>query len=310
MTIPPLGNTGGNSPVSVDWLNFTLRPEDSGRCVGEVLEQVALVFGVNLTPRSGMHGYENGAAHECGLVVCWGGEAQRGSVWVSASGQAIARLSLDDLSWLGLFMRETIARITRIDLAVDFFAGEVAVTDCVQWWRDGVFNGRRPPSTSLVGDWLEGKRGRTLYVGKAKNGKLIRCYEKGLQLGDTRTDWVRIEVQFMAVDRSIPLDALEHPAQYFQGAARWPFFVTDSPLRVRTRVEREAIGFGKLLDESRRAYGTFVDYMRQQGLDDSEIVAALARPGVPRRLNGLSGEVLMEQGNRLARDSVEFEVVE
>jgi phage replication initiation protein len=309
--IPPSGNTGGKSfPVSVDWLNFTLRPDDTGRTPADVVEQIGLIFGCNLTPRSPMHGYESAVGHEVGLVVCWGGESQRGSMWVSCSGSALARLDLDLLSWLGLLMRETVAKVTRIDLAVDFFAGEVTVTDCVEWWRSGVFTlGGRPPCTSLVGDWLEAKRGRTLYVGKAKNGKLVRCYEKGIQLGQAGSPWVRIEVQLTGTDRVIPLDALEYPAEYFQGAARWPFSVTDSPLRIRTRVEREAIGFSKLLEESRRAYGTFVDYLVGQGLEPAEIVGALRRPGVPRRLHGQSGEALLEQGNREARDAVAFEVV-
>jgi len=60
--------------------------------------------------------------------------------------------------------------------------------------------------TSTSGDWLEGKRGRTLYVNAREKGKeaptySARLYEKGFQMRalkhnpDAPLDWVRLEFE-------------------------------------------------------------------------------------------------------------------
>jgi phage replication initiation protein len=306
--LPPSCNTGGKSsqlfPVSLDWLNFTARPADTGTTPEDVAERLQMILGVDLTPRSGMHGYDFGLSHESGAVVCWGGEHQAGTMWVNLAGGAVALLDRESLTWLQFLLYDTLAKITRVDLACDFLQGEFTVDQCVQWWKEGVFTMRgRRPSTSLVGDWLEATNGRTLYIGKAKNGKLIRCYEKGIQLGQKASPWVRAELQLTAVDRVIPHDVLDDPARYFQGSANWPFVVSSAPLRIRTRVEREAVSFEKMIHETRRAYGSFIGYMDRQGFTPEEIVEALQRPGTPRRLHGLTAEQLMDAGNAEASDA-------
>ena len=54
------------------------------------------------------------------------------------------------------------------------------------FYLTGQFNaGGNKPSCSQQGNWIEADgSGRTFYVGKRKNGKLLRVYEKGKQLGD------------------------------------------------------------------------------------------------------------------------------
>lgn len=303
MMPPPLGNTGGKSHrVSVDWLNASVfLPACSADAAEIAAELSALHGGCNFEGGPGLHGYE------CGLVcpttkarVCWGGDSQAETCWISLPGTWFALLDPhgDGYLWLRYLLEQWHAKITRVDLACDFFEGEYAVTDCVQWWRDGLFTLRgRPPSTSLVGDWLGGVNGRTLYVGKARNGKLIRCYEKGIQLGDKGSRWLRIEVQLAAVDRSIPQHVLEEPAGYFQAAARWPFVVSSAPMRIKTRVEVEAISANKLKAEAQRAYGKLLDYLRRCGQDEADIVRDLAQQGTPRRLNGVPGWMLVEWAN-------------
>src|SRR5690606_6258301 len=110
------------------------------------------------------------------------------------------------------------AKVTRLDLCVDFLHGEYTVDDAVSLYKSGRFNcSGREPLTDCAGDWLNGKS-RTLYIGKAKNGKLLRVYEKGHQLGDLDSSWVRYEVQFGSRDRVIPLEALTERDKYFAGA--------------------------------------------------------------------------------------------
>jgi hypothetical protein len=47
--------------------------------------------------------------------------------------------------------------------------------------------------TSTVGDWIQAKHGRTLYLGGKMSRVLVRVYEKGKQLG-VDPNWVRLEV--------------------------------------------------------------------------------------------------------------------
>lgn len=66
----------------------------------------------------------------------------------------------------------------------------------------------RPPRHSTPGDWLSETPyyGRTLEIGRRENGKMLRAYEKGLQLapGSTATKWTRFEVELRRKDRDIP----------------------------------------------------------------------------------------------------------
>jgi len=48
-----------------------------------------------------------------------------------------------------------------------------------------------------AGDWIneDDPKGRTLYLGSRKSEKFLRCYQKGRQLGDPESTWVRVELQ-------------------------------------------------------------------------------------------------------------------
>ena len=45
--------------------------------------------------------------------------------------------------------------------------------------------------------------------------KLLRAYEKGKQLGDKNSEWVRLEVELKAKHTHIPFDAVINPSDYF-----------------------------------------------------------------------------------------------
>ena len=50
------------------------------------------------------------------------------------------------------------------------------------------------------------------------NGKMLRIYEKGKQLGDSESPWVRVEAELRNKSRVIPWDALTRPGSYLAGA--------------------------------------------------------------------------------------------
>lgn len=307
---PPSGNTGGIDglfkhpfAVSLDWLNFTFvcHPDQTPQFIED---ELTAAFGFAFEDGRGLHGYERTRrSAKTGAIIAFGGISQRGTCWVSLPGGVFGSCNRESYAWLEVLLHNINATITRVDLCVDFFEGEVSVLDCVSWYGQDVYKlGRVQPSCSVVGDWIGGKNGRTFYVGKARNGKLIRCYEKGIQLGDPQSKWVRIELQLGNVDRSIPLDVLSFPERYFGGAAKWPFAVFGQPLRIKTRIEREAIVYGKLMNEARRAYGKLVTYCLANGMPLDEISAELALPGFPRRLNGPTEAELRAEANFAASE--------
>ncbi|MGF6147240.1 Replication initiation factor [Kingella potus] len=114
------------------------------------------------------------------------------------------------------------ARITRIDLAKDFFNGEYSPEQAKQDRLDGLFTrhrARMPAGESVGTDWeSDTQKGKTYYVGSRESSRYVRVYEKGKQLGDVSSNWTRFEVEMKARDIVIPFDSLLYPGQYFCGA--------------------------------------------------------------------------------------------
>ncbi|URF08056.1 replication initiation factor domain-containing protein [Cupriavidus campinensis] len=223
-------------------------------------------------------------------VIAWGGlekQANMGFLQITGTGCNALHLNDDrlDRENLRTVLRSIEATITRLDIAFDTEA--IGVLDCWDAYQSGMFQRQSArPSYDQAGDWLEHQgRGRTLYIGKAKNGKLIRCYEKGKQLGDPESPWLRMEVQWGNRDRVIPYDALVDTDEYFAGAA--PFFSTvlaSIPRMVKTISKGAAIVARKLKEHLRDAYGRFVNQLVLAKFSDADIVSMMRREGAPKRM--------------------------
>jgi phage replication initiation protein len=150
--------------------------------------------------------------------VSGGGETQRGTFCFSMKGsgctyaaQGWERRLYDALSPLE-------AKITRIDLARDFFEGQFNYSQALQAFHDGEFSYRgRQPTTDFQGDVVNLQR-TTFYVGKRESGKMFRGYDKGHQFKLMDDKWWRAEVELRSNNRVIPLEALIRPSSYFAGA--------------------------------------------------------------------------------------------
>lgn len=217
--------------------------------------------------------------------LAYGGEAQRGRwmLQMTGSGCSVVR------SWsrMAKLLQALDARITRLDLALDFLKGEYTVDDAVQMYRDGEFAlSGRPPSTSCAGDWLEGIKGRTLYIGKAVNGKMLRVYEKGRQLGDYESDWVRFEVQLGNRDRVIPFEAMTKRDEFLAGC----YPALDKMLEVAaesipTTQTEGRTSIGHLLFHLKRSYGKLVNtVMNVTPCAFGDLIEGIVVYGSPRRL--------------------------
>jgi phage replication initiation protein len=280
----------------VDWLNVTFLPNEITQA--QVIFQLSEIMRrpvSGLDEGKGIRGYASsvalfahvGSRKQAMGFLGYGGEAQRGTWMLSISGVGCALID----AWCKMrrWLESLKAKITRLDLCVDFLYGEYTVDDAVSFYESGRFNcSGRQPSTDCAGDWLNGKS-RTLYVGKAKNGKLLRAYEKGHQLGHVDSPWTRYEVQFGSRDRVIPLEALTERDKYFAGAYPALADLLDNECGAKkiptTRTEGE-VTLSHLLTHLRRTYGKAIDAMSAtEGFEIASLVEEVRVFGIPRRVN-------------------------
>jgi phage replication initiation protein len=296
---PPSSNTGGNSPpVAIDWLSFTFPFENAPLSV--LADVFSEWFGCPVVfqdRKRGMLGFSfsadvvvpiEGETVKVGLVA-WGGIAQASRVYVSLPGGGCALIHGDRWPTVQTDLEALDARLTRVDLACDDMEGVFSVDVAAEWYRAGDFNaGGRAPSHSTHGEWLvPGGKGRTLYVGKSVNGKMLRVYEKGKQLGDEASPWVRWELQLGNKDRVIPLNVLTRSAHYFAGGYACLSRVVDVAAdRVRTIKATVQKSIERLVTYARLSYGRLIHVMLEESQGDlGAVIAALRLRGVPASLS-------------------------
>lgn len=298
--------------AKVDWLTVTFLPEPD-----ELVERnvaawlLPLLGGAGGESVNGFHRYAHGLRFwhvSDGTVINlgrldWGGEHRAGRARLELTGHGCARVVDWDLLRAQLEQLQAVT-LTRVDLAVDLLEGEFDVDDAVEWYRGGEFNmGGRNPRHSTLGDWLDPdhKHGRTLEVGRRENGKMLRAYEKGRQLGDQASKWVRFEVELRNNDRDLPLEMLTDCDRYFVGAYRClERLIACGGERIKTHQKEGEIGLQVLTDYARTGYGQVLNIMTVLGLSADEVIREISRPGVPKRLERASLVGFIE-GRLLAR---------
>lgn len=271
-----------------DWLNLTFPFDASSFQLSYFVDHLNSycqgVFGGLMDMKKGLHGYRHSFSFEHGgAKFAFGG--QRGTAFLSLSGESCALIE----DWHGmrhLIDHELRATITRWDGAVDDFTGTYSVDKALAWYREGLFNaGGNKPKMTQVGNWdSPDGSGRTLYIGRRKNGKLLRIYEKGKQLGDGSSPWVRWEVSLGKKSREIPSDVLIRPRSYIAGAYRCMSWVSDKACRIRTLRKSGAISYEQMISYARIAYGSLINVMLNVEGSPEAVIGQLICPGVPKRL--------------------------
>lgn len=296
--------------VGIDWLNCTFdAPEFSQAAFIAHLARI-LRRPVTGTPDRGLFGFQESvkliAAHGSQKSVigalAWGGDAQRGRWMFQLTGTGCQFVR----DWLSMraFLEALDARLTRVDLCLDFLEGEHSVDEAVTLYELGGFQlGGRKPSTSLAGDWIGGEAGRTFYVGKGVNGKVLRVYEKGKQLGDSTSEWCRYEVQLGNRDRVIPFDVLTDRDAFFAGT--YPALATmveDAARSIDTKQTGGEVSLSHLMYHLKRCYGKVVELLAGGIAPDSaQLVDEVRVFGLPRRLNLSSVEAGLSWAQVVAR---------
>jgi DNA relaxase NicK len=185
------------------------------------------------------------------------------------------------------------AKITRLDLAHDDIEGQTfTMKKMADWYQQGEFNcGGRQPSHTLAGDWLaEGSpSGRTLYIGKREYGKMLRIYEKGKQLGDTDSPWVRVELELHGKNRIIPWESIIKPGNYLAGSFPCLNFLSTVQEKIRTITKAATISYDSAVENARRGVGKLINVMMKvEGGDAFQVVSELNRDGYPERLKNFA----------------------
>jgi len=272
----------------VDFLNVSFRVSGDGDPAQAFLcllqKAVRDAFGVMQERGRGLHGYERSFAFERGKVLfAFGGNRHTAFLSIPGDGCSL----VPEWPELVALLRDGLsAQLTRLDCANDDLEGVHPVNEMVERYRAGEFNtGGRNPSCKQMGNWLfSDGTGRTFYVGERRNGKLYRAYEKGRQLGNTTSEWVRHEVQFSNRDRVIPWEAVLEPGRYLAGAYPALRWVAEDASRIATLRRTDAINYNRLVHHASVAYGPLFNVMREREGSDEAVLRKLARPGVPRRL--------------------------
>lgn len=237
-------------------------------------------------------------------AVSFGGDSQRGTVSVYLTGMGCLHAAsgwekrlydvLNDHKIKGFG-----PSLTRCDIAHDDMAGIINPRHCPELYQSGGFDRlHNRPLASQAGNWIgddPNKKGLTFYVGTRHSSQLLRVYEKGRQLGDTESEWTRIEVQFSSHDRILPLEMLIQPDEFF--IAAYPVFTVWfghwSKLPAKTEIKKKSV---EIILESlefyaAQSYGKLLNVWRGLGMSSEEIVQKMTKGldmnSFPRRLAAL-----------------------
>lgn len=231
------------------------------------------------------------------------------TVFISLTGSGCA--FLHDLKRYALTLEAWGARITRVDCAVDDIAGEfLDVRALATLAAAGGFKGRGGlPAMRFVDDLGTGQ-GSTLYVGQ-KGAKELCIYEKGLQLGQAGSVWVRAEVRLWSKNRKIPYGVLLDPGAFVVGEypALAPFLPIEGAKRSQVmKAQSEATleaatrwmqcAGGKTLNVLRRAAD-------RADLHPMDLILSLTREGTPRRFKGQPEAVMLHWAEKKVRHQPE-----
>jgi phage replication initiation protein len=297
----PGRRTWGGSSAFVDWVSFTTVETDyypnisvvsDDEVVKLISEQVQRIFGFGITQERelGLNFYKSSYVLGEGYgQVGYGG--QRSTVLVTISGDGCDAAKPGWQNRLYDFLngcKSGRARITRVDVAHDDYTGATYSVDKADAaFDEGLFNcGGRNPNHEYRGNWKHPNgKGRTINVGTRKNGKFCRVYEKGRQLGDKDSEWVRIEVEFKSVDREIPNEILLHPGQYLAAAYPALNWISAVQERILTVQKKLGISYQTAVRNVKVQFGKMLWVMRQIEGNAEVVLQKVMREGFPSRLN-------------------------
>ncbi len=305
----------GRNNCFIDWISITMQSDtfDNAKTTSQVLEhfrQSALIenvgdvlfdifgFAVAGENRNGRNFYDRSfnLTHNAGFI-CIGGQNNTIMISINGTGCTYGKNGWEEHlhAWLNLFAREF--KITRVDLAHDDLNGDY--TD-VDWFNNqhtigGFTRGAgRPPSVEYRGDWKKPNgKGRTLYLGSRQSSKFCRIYEKGKQLGDVNSKWLRTEVQYSSRGMLIDVDVLVKPNEYF--SVTYPcfsIFEFEGEVKKFERIEKQDLmTWDQAITLVKHQYGRYLHFFRDVFKDDNallDVLTDIENTAIPERIDALT----------------------
>jgi DNA relaxase NicK len=269
--------------------------EDAVPCVSDSISVVQLDKGlVGYTNSADIVYDRNGTFVKLGKCA-WGGASQKNKVYVSLNSEGSKLVSLDTAK---IALGAISARITRLDIALDDFAGLYPVSLALDAYETGLFTtGGVRPNGKLIDD-LGNKTGKTLYVGgrnarasgskSSKASKMLRVYEKGKQLKDKQSPWVRYELELHNDNREIPLDVFDNISSAFLGAYGWlsdtfTSILSTAPRRLRCMKKKTELVVQNFVETFSLQYGKLFSMLEDCGVSLYSFVQVVKRQGKPSR---------------------------
>lgn len=261
---------------------------------GAPIGHVAVGGNCNKMDENGYQVYINGVG--CTAIHCFDDDSIRKPLtWET---------EVSSWSYLAYAAESMDMRITRLDIAADFFKGEFNVDDAANMYLSGGFDSwnNQRPMCNQMGDWLTKKdtKGRTFYVGSRQYSvKYLRVYEKGKQLGSPDSPWVRWEVEFKRQKGyNLTFDMIRNPSQYWKGAYQGFSDMIDSTgEKLQFVKESVKVSFNHLIHWFRQGYGRVLRVAEAEGMSLAQILDGVPYE-LPRRMRvHVSGLILHPVSN-------------
>lgn len=271
---PPISNRGVKLPkISIDAVTITCKIS------GKLKRLQALAFlmfcemaigqdrgsiSIPEKPGKGRGGYEHGWSCYCrGKELAgmhWGGN--KGTMMFELHGAFTGRVRPELWRRVEALVRLFKGRITRIDLAADFYQGELCVRCCNDVYTAAgpdflgiqAKGGRLPAKRFIDG----GMNGSSLYIGSRSSARQIVIYEKGRQLGFFDLPWCRAEVRFRRARSG--LKRYEIPLELLRPDKWWSYWAGSADYLSRLAQAATALHIGGTDIE----YQGFLDYLHKQ----------------------------------------------
>lgn len=293
---------GALAPPLIDWCSITF-PAGALKATGcsDYHQFLAQVYGTkgriflgeiqqktwNFFPWSGL--MIDGTGALAGRI----GLNDKGEVHISLTGQGCRHV--EDWKPVRAAVEKLGARITRLDIAVDDFAGSRINLDTFAALVDsGSFDSNgRPPDCQHVHS-TNSKKGDTLYIG-SRGYKQLCIYEKGKQLGHSDSSYCRAELRLYNKHHVIAAESLTDPGVFFKGAYECLAQFIDGEMQRLEVKERQSepsayAMFEALKRQSGKTIGTLVKAFSEEALVDL-IRKHIARDGRPRRFQHFNGDL-------------------
>ena len=225
--------------------------------------------------------------------VAVGGDFMRDSYQIYINGLGCSALS-DRMKKLHTTAEFFKMKITRCDIAQDFFLGEYTVDDSIQDYYRGMFKASRKgnaPKSKHIDDMGSGE-GSTLYVGTLKSGRETVVYEKGKQLKSSKyPNWVRVELRLSKHDRELPLDLLTEFTSYYVNELPVLGKITQdlnlethATSSLRAKQEKALGDISHLIEYASLGYGKLLNVLRAIGASPESILNKIVVDGAPSRM--------------------------